>query len=56
MILTKAMLIHRRYMGMYFCLSPPQMKEIVDRTVNVDDIAFNMLVAALTRLFPSSTS
>ena len=44
------MLIHRRYLTIYTCLTPRNILAFVDALMNGEDIAMNAIVASLTRM------
>ena len=52
MVLTKFMVLHRRYLTMYTEESSREIRDYVDSVQNCEDIAMNFLVSAATRLPP----
>ena len=52
MVLTKFMVLHRRYLSMYTEESSREIRDYVDSVQNCEDIAMNFLVSAATRLPP----
>ena len=52
MVLTKFMVLHHRYLGMYAEESYREIRDYVDRVQNCEDIAMNFLVLVATRLPP----
>ena len=52
MVLTKFMVLHRRYLDLYAEESSREIRDYVDRVQNCEDIAMNFLVSVSSRLPP----
>ena len=48
LLLTKVVMMHVGYLFQYTCLAPPQVHQLVDELVNCEDLAINMLAAAVS--------
>jgi len=56
MVIPSGAFIHRDYLRAYAMEMPEVVREKVDETMNCEDIAFNFLVAHLTRRAPVKTT